>query len=262
MVARAPLLLKILLGFVAVVLVLAAADAVWLGWIWPDWKPIARGPVPASRFLRDWERSSRRKARWMPVPLSTIPAGALRAVLVAEDSNFWQHGGFDGEAFKEAMSENVARRRIAFGASTISQQTTKNLFLSSSRTPLRKWHELVLTWGLERNVSKRRILEIYVNDAELGLGLFGFEAAAQNYFSAPASTLTMEQAIELAATLPSPRKDNPSTRTARFDHRVAKIRRWLDLAGALATATPEASPVADETVEESVHDAMVDGTSE
>ena len=214
---------------IAIVLV-AVLDGLWLAAHWPDWSKIARGPVPRSRFLDDWEAASKKKARWSPVGISTLPEHLLRAVVIAEDARFWGHDGFDVEALREAMSENVTRGRFAFGGSTISQQTAKNLFLTPSRTPLRKWHEAVFTWGLERHATKRRILEIYVNDAELGRGVFGVEAAAQEYFDVRASEVTREQAIRLAATLPSPKKDNPSTKTKRFQQRVAKIRRHLDRA--------------------------------
>lgn len=216
-----------------VAMVLGALDALWLARRWPDWSKIARGPVPRSRFLEDWEAAAKRKARWSPVPIGTLPEHLLRSVVIAEDARFWGHDGFDVDALREAMSENASRGRFAFGGSTISQQTAKNLFLTPSRTPLRKWHEVVFTWGLERHASKRRILEIYVNDAELGPGIFGVEAAAQEYFGVAAAGLTREQAIQLAATLPSPKKNNPTTRTKRFEQRVSKIRRHLDRADEL-----------------------------
>lgn len=209
-----------------------ALDLLWIRWHWPDWNKIAHGPVPASRFMRDWERASGKRATWRPVTLGTLPPALLRAVTIAEDSRFWGHGGFDVEALREAWSENASRGRVAFGGSTISQQTAKNLFLTPSRTPIRKWHEVVLTWGLERNVTKKRILEIYLNDAELGPGLFGVEAAAQTYYSIPSSALSEEQAVELAATLPSPRKHNPATRTKTWARRVAKIERHVERARA------------------------------
>ena len=224
----------------ALLLVVIAIDAIWLRWQWPDWDKVARGPVPASRFMRDWERTSGKRAKWRPVALGTLPPSLPRAVTIAEDSRFWGHAGFDVEALREAWSENVSRGRVAFGGSTISQQTAKNLFLTPSRTPIRKWHEVVLTWGLERNVTKKRILEIYLNDAELGSGLFGVEAAAQTYYAIPASALSDEQAVELAATLPSPRKHNPETRTRAWQRRVTKIQKHV--ARYAATPAPSATP--------------------
>lgn len=213
----------------AIALVVAIAlDLVWIRAHWPDWNGIAKGPVPASRFMRDWEKTSGRHAKWRPVAIGTLPKHLLRAITVAEDAGFWGHGGFDVDGLREAWSENARRRRFAFGGSTISQQTAKNLFLTPSRTPLRKWHEAIFTWGLERNVSKRRILEIYLSDAELGPGLYGVEAAAQTYFSIPASQLSPAQSIELAASLPGPKKHNPETRTRPWQRRVAKITRHLE----------------------------------
>jgi len=232
-----------------VLIVVIALDAIWLRWHWPDWDKVASGPVPASRFMRDWERASGKRAKWRPVAIRTLPAALLRAVTIAEDSRFWGHGGFDVEALREAWSENVSRGRVAFGGSTISQQTAKNLFLTPSRTPIRKWHEIALTWGLERNVTKKRILEIYLNDAELGPGIFGVEAAAQTYFGIPASALSDAQAVELAATLPSPKKHNPQTRTKAWTRRVTKIERHVAryAPDTSATASPASSPATQTT---------------
>jgi len=164
---------------------------------------------------------------WQPVPLGTVPKHLQRAVIVAEDSRFFEHSGFDLIAFKEAIDYNLTEGRLAVGASTISQQTVKNLFLSSARTPWRKWHELILTWGMERNLSKARILELYLNLAEFGTGVYGIQAAAQTYYRVNAAQLDPRQAAELAATLPSPTRNNPLTRTAQFERRAQKILRLL-----------------------------------
>ena len=119
------------------------------------------------------------------------------------------------------------KKRLVLGGSTISQQTVKNLFLDASRNPLRKWHELVLTVGMERALSKRRIVEIYLNIAEFGRGIYGVDAAARFYWGISASELTERQSIELAATLPSPIGHNPATRTRSFQNRVRKMQRYL-----------------------------------
>ncbi len=116
---------------------------------------------------------------------------------------------------------------MAYGGSTISQQTAKNLFLSASRNPLRKWHELLLTLGMEYHLSKDRILELYLNIAEFGPGIYGVEAAARHYWGVPAQHLTRSQAAQIAATLPSPKKHNPATRSARFLAHTNKIIRWM-----------------------------------
>lgn len=216
----------------ALALALLAADALYLAAIWPDWEALARGPVPPSAFLRSYEGERRAhgwpSAVWRPVPLAAISRHMVRAAIVAEDARFWSHEGVDLVALRDAMDENLERGRLAFGGSTISQQTAKNLFLSPSRNPLRKWHELVLTLAMERSLSKRRILEIYLNVAELGLGVYGVEAAAERYFGSSAADLSREQAAELAASLPSPKRSNPATRTRFFQQRARKILRILD----------------------------------
>ncbi len=125
------------------------------------------------------------------------------------------------------MEYNLSKQRMVYGASTISQQTVKNLFLSPSRDPLRKWHELVLTLGMERNLSKQRILEYYLNVAEFGRGIYGVDAAARHYWDVPVYRLGRREAIELAATLPSPVRHNPATRTRAFNKRVQRINRYF-----------------------------------
>lgn len=213
---------------VRIALILIAADLFYLAAIWPDWKAIAAGPVPKSNFIREYEQrraEDRRLPRlqWQAVPLAAIPRHAVRAVILAEDARFYQHSGFDLIAFKEAMDFNLSEGRLALGASTLSQQTVKNLFLSASRNPLRKWHELILTWGMEQQLPKRRILELYLNIAEFGPGIYGVQAAAQAYWGTNVGALSLTQAAELAASLPSPGRHNPATRTAQFQKRARKI---------------------------------------
>lgn len=215
-------------------LVLLIVDLFYLAVTWPDWRKIAAGPVPRSQFMAEYlhrraEDTSLPRMHWSPVPLVTIPKYLVRAVIVAEDSRFYEHSGFDLIAFKEAMTYNWNEGRFAFGASTISQQTVKNLFLSSSRNPMRKWHELILTWGMEHNLTKHRIMEIYLNDAEFGPGIYGVQAAARAYWGLDASQLSPQQAVELAATLPAPTKNNPATRTRQFESRTKKIYELLSM---------------------------------
>lgn len=214
-----------------VLLLLLLADLAYLAYLWPDWNDMKRGPIPKTQFIATYEeqRVERRwpRLQWRPVPSSELPQHLLRAVIIGEDARFYSHGGFDVVAIREAVDHNLAEGRIVLGASTISQQTAKNLFLSPARTPLRKWHETVLTWGLERNLSKRRILEIYLNTAEFGRGIYGVDAAARAYWGIAARDLSVAQAAELAAALPGPTKHNPVTRTAFFIKRVQKINRRL-----------------------------------
>lgn len=152
-----------------------------------------------------WAEEGKKKTitqRW--VPLSQVSPLLLKAVLIGEDDKFYQHEGFDYEALEQAFEKNLKEGRFAAGASTISQQLTKNLFLSPDKSLTRKAKEAILTWRLERTLSKRRILELYVNVAEWGDGIFGIEAAARHYFHKPASQLTSMEAARLASVLPNP----------------------------------------------------------
>lgn len=212
--------------------VLIMMDVGYLVGIWPDWDKYAEGPIQRSSFISNYEFERHRhdswpRLRWNPVSIQSIPESMVRAVIVAEDARFYEHDGIDIEALKKAMEYNLAEKRLVYGGSTISQQTVKNVFLSPSRNPLRKWHELVLTIGMERNLTKKRVLEHYLNVAEFGRGIYGVDAASRYYFGVPASSLTNRQAIELAATLPSPVRNNPQVRTRSFVNRVNKIRRYF-----------------------------------
>ena len=207
-------------------------DAAWLYAIWPDWTALGRGAVPESAFIQAYR--ARREAdrslpplRWRPVPFNWIPRHMRHAVVAAEDARFFEHHGVDLAAVRHALNRNLEAGAFVIGGSTLSQQTVKNLFLSPSRNPLRKWHELVLTLAMERRLSKQRILEIYLNVAEFGRGIYGVEAAARHYWHKPASALTPWEAAQLAATLPSPRRHNPATRTRTFLKRARRVYRWL-----------------------------------
>jgi len=208
-----------------------------IGFIWglmPDWDEFRNGPIPKSRTIKKYEyhtmvEPSSPPLRWIPVDLKTLPRYVSRAVVVAEDARFYKHKGLDQEAIEKAIEYNLSKGRIVYGASTISQQTIKNLFLSHSRNPLRKLHEVILTYMMEQNVGKKRILEIYLNIAEFGQGVFGVEAASRFYFNKPSRYLTLGEAVELAATLPAPSKSNPLTRTAFFIRHVNKISRHMGI---------------------------------
>jgi monofunctional biosynthetic peptidoglycan transglycosylase len=212
-------------------LLLLLVDLFYVTTIWPDWERIKSGPVPKSKFIEQYEQQRKQKGdphlRWRPVPFTKIPEHLVRAVIVAEDSRFYQHNGFDLIAFREAMDYNLSQRRAVVGGSTISQQTVKNMFLNPSRNPIRKWHELLMTWFMERKLSKGRILAIYLNIAEFGRGIYGVEAASQHYWGISAFQISEDQAVELAATLPSPKKHNPKTQTKTFNRRVIKIKSWM-----------------------------------
>lgn len=160
---------------------------------------------------KEWEREGKRyKITQIWVPYSAISPYLVKAVLIAEDDKFWSHEGFDYEAMRKAIERDIKEKKFKFGGSTISQQLAKNLYLSPSKTPIRKIREAVLTWRIERILSKKRILEIYLNVVEWGdKGIFGIEAASRHYYGKPASMLLPEEAARLASVLPNPRRYNP-----------------------------------------------------
>ncbi len=160
---------------------------------------------------REWQREQKKyrvNQRW--VRLGAISPYLVKAVLIGEDDKFWQHEGFDYEAMQKAIEKDIKSKKFKLGGSTISHQLAKNLYLSPSKNPVRKIREAIITWRMERALSKKRILELYLNVAEWGdRGIFGIEAASRAYYGKPASALGPEEAARLAAVLPNPRKFNP-----------------------------------------------------
>jgi monofunctional biosynthetic peptidoglycan transglycosylase len=165
------------------------------------------------------------------VPLERIPEALVQAVLVAEDTRFYEHRGFDFKQIRDAWRANRRGGRLR-GASTISQQTAKNLYLDPSRNLLRKGREAILTAWLELWLPKERILEVYLNVVELGPGVFGADAAARIYFDREAGELTRAQAALLAATLPAPLSRNPAASTPSLRARqrmiLSRMGRWYE----------------------------------
>jgi monofunctional biosynthetic peptidoglycan transglycosylase len=147
----------------------------------------------------------------------------VNAVVIAEDDKFWRHEGFDFEALRKAIEKDIKAGRLKYGGSTITQQLVKNLYLSPSKNPLRKLKEAVLAWRLERELSKRRILELYLNVAEWGEGIFGIEAASRHYYGKPASALDPEEAARLASVLPNPRRYSPVGQSRYVENRARII---------------------------------------
>jgi monofunctional biosynthetic peptidoglycan transglycosylase len=169
------------------------------------------------------EKLPKARLRHRYVSYERISPHLKRAVVAAEDARFLDHEGFDWEAIAQAHTKNERRGRIVAGASTISQQVAKNLFLSGERSWLRKAQEAFITWMVEHLMSKRRILELYLNYAEWGEGVFGAEAAAHYHFGVPAAALTPEQSAWLAAILPSPRRYAHGRSTPYVEGRVSTI---------------------------------------
>jgi monofunctional biosynthetic peptidoglycan transglycosylase len=211
---------------------LLAAGAAWAAWealTWPDVSRL-RHERPATTAFIERHRAGQRalgrpdRVAWLWIPYAAISADLKRAVLVAEDINFFSHRGFEPAEIGNALGTALRDAELPRGASTITQQLAKNLWLSPSRNPWRKAKETILTWQLERELGKRRILELYLNVAEFGPGVYGAGAAAQRYFGKAASALGPEEAAQLAAALPNPAAWYPGAGSAAYRRRVATIR--------------------------------------
>jgi monofunctional biosynthetic peptidoglycan transglycosylase len=194
----------------------------------PDVRPLRTKSPPSTAFMDLRAREARAEGRaptrvhiW--VPYRRISPHLKRAVLVAEDAGFWGHQGIDLAEIKKALEsgESVMQMR---GASTITQQLAKNLYLSPSRNPLRKLSELMITRRLENELSKTRIFELYLNNIEWGDGIWGAEAAARTYFGVPAAAVTPDQAALMAGAIINPRVLNISKPNARLRARQRIIR--------------------------------------
>lgn len=186
---------------------------------WVDHNPESTAFMEARlEAMQEAKPNARLQQKW--VPYARISSHLKRAVIAAEDSKFIEHQGFDWNGIETAFEKNLKKGRIVAGGSTISQQLAKNLFLSGHRTPWRKVQEAIITFMLESLMSKRRILEIYLNVIEWGDGVFGAEAAAKHYFRSNAKALGPNEAARLAAMIPNPRfYDNH--RSTRFLNRHA-----------------------------------------
>ncbi|HEY8259494.1 MAG TPA: biosynthetic peptidoglycan transglycosylase [Gemmatimonadales bacterium] len=231
-----------ILLFVALLPVLFAA---WLLAVWPPpmWYR-THWPKETAFMAMRRDADPKTSRLYRPVPLDSIAPAMTEAATTGEDARFWSHGGIDFQEMRaalgyrrvsfswdskpdrtelwRAMAMAWSRRNGMRGASTITQQVAKNLYLSPSRSPLRKLKEAVTAYRLERTLGKQRILELYLNVAELGPGVWGVEAASRKYYNRSALRLTQSQAAALAATLPFPLVSNPK-------HKPARMRRRQDL---------------------------------
>ncbi|TFV97967.1 monofunctional biosynthetic peptidoglycan transglycosylase [Oxalobacteraceae bacterium OM1] len=173
-------------------------------WWWIDHNPESTSFMRHQlAVLREQNPKAKLQHRW--VPYDRISGNLKRAIIAAEDSNFAEHEGIDWEAMQKAYEKNAKKGKVVAGGSTITQQLAKNLFLSGERSYLRKAQEVAITYMLENLMDKERILEIYLNVVEWGVGVFGAEAAAQHYYGVPAAGLSAPQAARLAVMLPRPR---------------------------------------------------------
>jgi monofunctional biosynthetic peptidoglycan transglycosylase len=214
-----------------VISAIAATFAV-LSYLWvtlPDVRPLRTANPATTAFIELRAREARRRGeaprrvqQW--VRYDRISQHLKRAVLVAEDSGFWEHEGVDVDSLRESVELNIEKGAFIRGGSTITQQLAKNLYLSPSRNPLRKLRELVIARRLEAELPKRRILELYLNVIEWGDGVYGAEAAARTYFSEPASAINPDQAALLAGAIINPRVYSPARPNARLRARLRLIR--------------------------------------
>jgi monofunctional biosynthetic peptidoglycan transglycosylase len=220
--------MKRIIKILVLILIAALVASIGLYFIYPDISKLRKVSPKKTAFMeyreKEWQTQGKKKKiiqQW--VSLTQIPPYVIKAVIIAEDDKFWTHEGFDYEAMQKAIEKDIKKRRFALGGSTISQQLAKNLYLTPSKNPIRKIKEAILTWRLERNLSKKRIIELYLNVVEWGDGLFGIQVAARHYFGKPVSELTAQEAARLAAVLPSPRRYDPSGTSKFVENRSDKI---------------------------------------
>jgi len=221
-----PLLRWSLAGAVGLLLVFLLVE--WL--TWPDVAGLAETNPTTTAFIEAY-RERRRDAnepetlQWRWVPYDHISANLKAAVIASEDIEFFSHDGFSTAEMRAALRKAWEEKRLPRGASTITQQVAKNLWLSPSRNPGRKVKEALLTKQLERHLGKRRILEIYLNVVEFGRGIYGAEAAARAYFGKPAAALGPREGALLAASLPRPTSWHPGVGSRGYLATVARIER-------------------------------------
>ena len=222
----------------------ASLGFVYLAYVYltlPDVRVLATQNPTTTAFIELRKREAQEagrsltiRQRW--VPYTQISNNLRRAVLVAEDAAFFDHDGIDLKELRASLEHNWEEGRFTRGASTITQQLAKNLYLSPSRNPIRKLKELLITRRLEAALTKRRILEVYLNVIEWGDGVFGAEAASRAYFGKPASSLSPDEAALLAGAIINPREHNPAKPTRRLLRRQQIIARRMGVKPAAPAA--------------------------
>ncbi|PKN76548.1 MAG: monofunctional biosynthetic peptidoglycan transglycosylase [Deltaproteobacteria bacterium HGW-Deltaproteobacteria-10] len=220
--------------------------------VYPDITSLKKSRPAKTAFMEHREeqwlkKGIKKKIKNSWVPLSRISPYLLKAVIIAEDDKFWSHEGFDFEAMQKALEKDIKKKKFQAGGSTISQQLAKNLYLSPSKNPVRKIKEAILTWRLEQNLTKRRIIELYLNVAELGDGIFGIEAAALNHYGKHAAELSPREAATLASILPNPRRYTPDGNSRYVENQSERIYQIMVRRGIVI---PEFDEVINETQSE------------
>src|SRR5215204_444205 len=222
----------VLWGTLLIGLPLGALAFIWLMTL-PDVARLSRSNPTSTALMDSRVAQAKDEGRavpthWVWVPLARISPHLQRAVIAAEDASFFIHEGFDWEGIKDAAIHNLEAGELKRGGSTITQQLAKNLYLASERSLLRKAREALITRSLEHRLTKERILELYLNVAEWGRGIYGAEAAARHHFGKSAAELSADEAAWLAAILPSPQRYDPIRKTAALTRRHHRILRSMD----------------------------------
>jgi monofunctional biosynthetic peptidoglycan transglycosylase len=231
-------------NFLAAVTAAGLGCGGWLLWL-PDVAPLKSSNPRTTAYIElrraQAERAGKRfepSMSWLP--LDSISQNLRDAVLIAEDDMFYRHRGVDWDSVRVALEKDWEAKSFKYGASTITQQVARNLYLSPSKNPLRKLKEVLIAWRLEKTLGKRRIFELYLNIAEWGKGIYGAEAAAQAYFGKSAADLTVEEAVAMAVVLPNPRRWNPAQRGPYVQRNMQRVMMRMRASGFLpAEAPPE-----------------------
>jgi monofunctional biosynthetic peptidoglycan transglycosylase len=210
----------LLLGLFLIFVIIFAIEYLTL----PDVKYLQKKNPETTSLIRIRNKEFEKKGKKLReyriwVPYSRISPYLKKAILVGEDINFFTHSGIDLEEMKESLKIDWKKKSFSRGASTITQQLAKNLYLSPSKNPFRKLKEILIAFRLEKALSKRRIFELYLNLVEWGDGIYGCEAASRSYFGKSSSDLTPDEAIRMATSLPFPRKYPPTSDSRRFERR-------------------------------------------
>lgn len=238
---------------------------IFSAFVFPDVAKLQRNNPGKTAFMKyrqeEWRKQGKKgKIRYRWIPLGQISPYVIKAVIIAEDDKFWSHEGFDFEAMQKALVKDIKKKKLKAGGSTISQQLAKNLYLSPSKNPVRKIKEAILAWRIEQNLTKKRIIELYLNVAEWGEGLFGIEAAANHYYGKAASLLTAEEAAKLASVLPNPRRFDPTGTGGYVANRSGHIYQIMVRRGIVIPEYEEVMEASDEVVPGDVPQTSEDQT--
>jgi monofunctional biosynthetic peptidoglycan transglycosylase len=234
MVYRSSLMRRRLLRLSLLALLVLAALAAWVAAGLPsrsDVRALATRNPERTRLMEQREEEARTEGRRVRtvqlfVPLAEVSRHLIHAVIASEDQNFFGHAGVDWGAIQDSLAKDVEKRRFARGGSTITQQLAKNLYFGTAKTPVRKLREMIVARWLEEDLTKARILALYLNVIEWGDGIYGCEAAARHWYGKPAAALSETEAAALAAMIPNPRRINPRVAPERLARATRRVL-WL-----------------------------------